>query len=514
MGDKSRSWTFLYTSVETSFFWSLTLTILPVIAAFVISWFIARWAGAAVWGTVSWTMAFGTGALIVGKFGLELGASRLASEFGVQSPGTLRALLRTGMTLRLAFTLPVAALTLLFAGPIANWFGNAALAAPVRVAGGIIVCASVYEFFEHFLIGLNRHATVSRVRSLMLLLRAVFSVALVLAGFGAVYILGGYCAAWVIAIAVFTVLLLRYLPAADNSEAGGAIIRRLMVLSVPLAVSSASVTIYSQMDKLMLGYFDGVEEVGQYAVARAVTEVSLFPAFAFVMTLRPALASRYASGSIGECAGLIKNSLRMSLVFGVLFAAIFAVLAKPLLTFVYSEEFRYAGEIMSVFIWVLVLRSLGAMVLPALVAAEKTRLYAYLTTFSAITNFGLNLVLIPRFHARGAVLATIISYSILLAAGLRQTFRIFAVRIGFGDFNGAVRTVLAGVAASALIWLIWGRAQPGDDIASATSDARVLVWALVLAGVYVALLWLLRVIRTEDVRALSSRLRPRRRNRK
>jgi O-antigen/teichoic acid export membrane protein len=348
----------------------------------------------------------------------------------------------------------------------------------------------------------------------MLFLRAVLTVALVLAGFGAVYILGGYCAAWIVAIAVFGVLLLRYLPTADNGETGGRIVHRLMVLSVPLAVSSASVTVYSQMDKLMLGYFDGVEEVGQYAVARAVTEVSLFPAFAFVMTLRPALASRYASGAVGECAGLIRNSLRMSLVFGVLFAAIFAVLAKPLLTFVYSEEFRYAGEIMSVFIWVLVLRSLGAMVLPALVAAEKTKLYAYLTTFSAITNFGLNLVLIPRYHARGAVLATIISYSVLLLAGLRQTFRIFDVRIGFGDLNGAIRTVLAGAAASGLIWLIWGRVHPGDDVVSATSDARVLLWVLVLVGVYAALLWLMRVIRTEDVRAVLFNLRERRRNRK
>lgn len=511
MNNRRQDWSFLDTPVEESFIWSLTLSLLPVVSAFVISWFIARWAGAAVWGTVSWALAFATAVLIVGKFGLELGSSRLASEYGVTHPGSLRRLLRIGVGLRALFTLPVAAATLVYARPIAGWFNDPALAGPVRVAAGIIVCASAYEFFENYVIGLNRHATVARVRSFMLLLRIALSVAIVLAGLGAVYILGGYCAAWMAAIVLFAVLLLRYLPASGGAQPEARITRRLLALSVPLAVSSASVTVYSQMDKLMLGYFDGVEEVGQYAVARAVTEVSLFPAFAFVMTLRPALASRYASRALEECADLIRNALRMSLVFGVLFAAVFAVLAVPLLEWVYSSEFRYAGELMVVFVWVLVLRSLGAMVLPALVAAERTRLYAYLTLASAVTNFVLNLVLIPRYHAYGAVAATIVSYGLLLLVGLRHTFRIFGVRIRLDAIGGAIRTVLAGALASVLLWLFLGKIYPGGRVAP---DGRVLIWVVLLVGVYAALLWVLRVIRTEDVRTAAAALVGRGRNRK
>jgi O-antigen/teichoic acid export membrane protein len=400
---------------------------------------------------------------------------------------------------------------LVFARQIAGWFNDPSLSGPVRVAAGIIVCASLYEFFEHFVIGLNRHAVVSKVRSLMLILRIVLSVAIVLAGLGAVHVLGGYCAAWVVAIAVFAAMLLGRLPARDRLDPGerARLVRRLLALSIPLAVSSASVTVYSQIDKLMLGYFNGVEEVGQYAVARAVTEVSLFPAFAFVMTLRPALASRYASGALDECAQLIRNSLRASLAFGVLFAAVYVVFAPPLLEWVYSTEFRYAGTLMTAFVWVLVLRSLGAMVLPALVAAERTKLYAYLTVLSAVINFGLNLVLIPRYQARGAIVATIVSYGFLLVIGLGQTFRIFGVKIRLDAVGGALRTVLAGVAASFLVWLLLrqvyadGKAQP---------DARVILWVFLLVGVYAALLWMLKVFRTDDVRTVFSSLRHRRRN--
>ena len=510
MSGRTRSWSFLETSVEESFFWSLTLTVLPVVSAFAISWLVARWAGAAVWGTVSWAMALATAALIVGKFGLELGASRLASEYGVKHPGSLRTLMRTAVGLRMLFTLPVAAATYAFAVPVASWFNDASLAGPIRMAAGVIVCASVYEFCEHFLIGLNRHATVSKVRSLMLLSRVALTFGIVLASLGATYILGGYCVAWVLAIAVIGVMLLRYLPPAESDSAADRrdTRRRLMALSVPLAVSSASVTIYSQIDKLMLGYFDGVQEVGQYAVARAVTEVSLFPAFALVMTLRPALASRYASGHLEECAGLIRNSLRLSLVFGVLFAAVFAVLSEPLMVWVYSEEFSYAGSLMAVFLVVLLLRSLGSMVLPALVAAERTKLYAYLTVISAVTNFALNLVLIPRYHAWGAVVATILSYGVLLIAGLRQTFGIFGVRLEFGWFSGALRTVLAGALASVLCWQILVRLGPGG-YDSATSGGRALLWAVFLTGVYVALLSVMKVVKMSDIRTAFANLRNR-----
>jgi O-antigen/teichoic acid export membrane protein len=305
-------------------------------------------------------------------------------------------------------------------------------------------------------------------------------------------VLSGYMLAWLVGIATFAVLLRRYLPPAADAEPPTVVRRRL------LAISSASVTIYSQMDKLMLGYFDGVTEVGQYSIARAVTEVSLFPAFAFVMMLRPALASRYSSGRIEECGRLIRNSLRLSLVSGVLFASIFAVMSVPLITLVYSTEFRYAGELMALFVWVIALRSLGVLVLPALIAAEKTTMYAYLTTFSAVVNFALNLLLIPSLHARGAVLATIVSYGLLLVLGLYQVLRIFKVRLGLRAFSLALRTVLAGAMSGAILWMILDRmAAPGWGI---------FLWGGVQAIAYTLLVMALRVVRLEDIRLMVGNL--------
>ncbi|MFH1756093.1 MAG: flippase [Candidatus Latescibacterota bacterium] len=425
MSRTKSSWAYLDTPLEKNYLWSLAVTILPVVASFFVSWMIARWAGSHVLGTVSWAMAFATAALIIGKFGMELAASKLASEYGVDSPERLRSLFKTGILIRIIATMVVAVATFAAAGGIAAFFNEPTLRQPVRAAAFVIVCASLYEFMEHFIIGLNRFHTVYHVRSINLFLRVVFSAIIVFGGWGTVAILGGYCSAWVVAIAVYVVLLLKYLPSAPPKEEWRPIAKRLLLLGVPLAASSASVTIFSQIDRLMLGYFNDMKEVGQYTIARNVTEVSLFPAFAIVMTLRPALASRFSLGKIVECAEILQRTLLMSLVFGVFFASIFAVFAVPLFTLVYSDEFRYAGGLMAVFIWVIALRSLGAIMLPALIAAERMKFYAYLTAFSAGLNVLLNWLLIPTLRSKGAVIATIISYAFLLIFGLYQISRIY-----------------------------------------------------------------------------------------
>lgn len=487
------SWSFKESSVGQSYAWSLTLSLLPVISAFVSSWIIARWSGPTVWGTVSWAMAFATQLLIIAKVGIELGASKLASEYGVSRPGVLRDLLRISSNLRLAFTLPTAAVCYFFATPIAQLCHKPELVSSVKISAAIIFCASIYEFQEQFLVGLNRFETVSRVRATMLFARFISNVIIVAVGMGAVAILMGYVAAWLIGIAAFSLMLRKYLPPAEGHAEHGPIRRRLLAMTLPLAVSSASVAVYTQIDKLVLGYYDNVVEVGQYSIARAVMEVSLFPSFAMVTTLRPALASRYARGEKRECARIVKRSLLLTLIAGVLFGSVFLVLSVPLLELVYSDKYRYAGQLMTWFASVIVIRSLGSLVLPALLAADKIKYYAWLTFGAAMLNLGLNVLFIPHMHSRGAILSTIISYGLLLLFGLREVFHVFEVRLGPRSMGAVLRTLLAGGVVAGLVWLIIGQVGVGHW-------AWTLALAVLQVVLYGALIFAFRVVSPGEIR--------------
>jgi O-antigen/teichoic acid export membrane protein len=252
------------------------------------------------------------------------------------------------------------------------------------------------------------------------------------------------------------------------------------------------------MDRLILGYFSGVDEVGQYVVARNISEVSLFPVFAAMMMLRPALAARYSTGEVGECSQIIRKTLRYTFVSGVWFCAVFLALGVPLVTFVFSDTFRYSGELLGLFIGVIAFRSVGAVILPALMAADRTRLYAYLTMISAAIYFGLCVLLIPRFESRGAIVATILSYGVLMVIGLKEVFRIYRVPLGWRSISYPIRTILAGIVASGITWWCTERAPIKVHVVLAAALVSVLYFSMILA---------LRVGTFSDLRSLRSNLR-------
>jgi O-antigen/teichoic acid export membrane protein len=252
------------------------------------------------------------------------------------------------------------------------------------------------------------------------------------------------------------------------------------------------------MDRLMLGYFSGVEEVGQYAVGRNIAEVSLFPVFAMVMMLRPALAARFSTGKVSENAQIIRNSLRYSFVSGVFFAAIFATLGPVLVEFVFSDTFESAGRLMYFFVGVVVLRSAGAVILPALIAADRARIYAYLTAGSAGLNFLLNLLLIPRYQSRGAIVATIVSYGVLLFLGIREVLSRYRIPVTLTALSVAARTILAGAIASGVV--VWLSNRPSPTWVA-------VLWAALLLGLYFVLIYVLRVSSFSDIVNLLTNLR-------
>lgn len=498
MNTRKTVWSYQDTSLGQSFVWSLAVTALPVATGFIVSWVVARWAGPAVIGTVSWVMSFATMLEIPGKFGMDLSASQMASEYGVKAPGRLRSFFRTAVGLRLVFTLGVSILTLILASPIARFFKDPGLLVPVRLGALVLFCASLYEFQENFLIGLNRFRSVYKIRALHLSLRILATCALVAAGAKAVGILSGYCAAWIIAIALFAVLLYRFLPPSDPSPQQGGHAGRLMRLSVALTVSSASVILYSHMDRLILGYFSGVTEVGQYTVARNIAEVSLFPVFAAMMMLRPALAARYSTGNVAECGQVIRRTLRYTFASGVWFCAVFVTLGVPLVTLVFGDAFRYSGQLLLWFVGVVAFRSVGAVILPALVAAGRARLYAYLTMSSAVVYFVTSVLLIPRLESRGAIVATFVSYGVLMAIGLKAVFQIYRVPIGWGPLSVPFRTILAGVVASGATWWVMEHTP---------LTLHVVAGAVMVTVLYLFLILVLRVGTFSDLRSLRSNLR-------
>ncbi|UCF04299.1 MAG: oligosaccharide flippase family protein [bacterium] len=477
-------------SFTEGYYWSFGATALPLIGAFVVSLIVARFMGPRAAGLIYWTMALATVLLIVGKFGIYGAASRLASEYTVARPEAIPGLVRSSLLLRFLFTVPTAVAATVLAPRLARFFGEEALVPLFRVGGALIFAVSVNELAALIILGLKRFRLLFAMRLSMLVLRVSLVLAAALLAVGAVGVIWAFIAAAMLPGAVIFGILLRMpspRPAATHSPIQWG---RLVKLSAILAVSGASVTIYSLLDKLMLGYFAGPIQVGLYSMARNVVEVSLFPTFALVMILRPALAGAFAEGDTARCARLVNRSIRNSFFYAACVVVVFSCLARPLIIGLYKESFAVSAELLVLFLPLIVMRSIGAVILPGLIAAERAGTYARLTVIGAICNFTFNAILIPVWGAKGAVLSTLISYLPIDVLGLRA---LAGAVPGFYRSRDLLVSLKAALAAACIIFLyLRFLPAPGNFL-------MTIVTAITLTVIYIGVLLLIRVLTFSEI---------------
>jgi O-antigen/teichoic acid export membrane protein len=478
-------------SFARGYLWSLGATVLPLISAFVASLIIARWMGPVVVGLISLTQALATTLLIIAKFGVEGAASRLVSEYQVASPWRIPRLVRLSVYLRLLFTVPTAIAATVFAPQFARFFGDAALLPLFRLGGLLIFAVSINEHVALVILGLNRFKMLFGMRIAMLVLKVALVLAAALLALGATSIMGAYIVSALIPGFVILAMLLAIRPGETPAFDDEKIFKRLISLSGPLAVSGASVTVYSLLDKLMLGYFSETSQLGLYTMARNIVETSLFPTFALVMTLRPALAAAYTEGDRDRCSNLVYRSITNSFLFSTWVVVVLACVSKSLVIGLFTDSFLPSANLLMLFFPYIIMRSLGSVILPGLVAAEKAGIYARLTLLGAALNFALNAALIPHWGAVGAVVATLTSYLPVEVLGLIEVNRAFRGLWRSGDWGKLAKTVVAGAG----IVLIYHRFIPEPAKLLGT-----LVHACLVALVFAAVLFAAGIISGREVR--------------
>jgi O-antigen/teichoic acid export membrane protein len=477
-------------SFTEGYYWSFGATALPLIGAFIVSLIVARFMGPRAAGLIYWTMALATVLLIVGKFGIDGAASRLVSEYQVARPEAMPGLVRSSLLLRFLFTVPTAVAATLLAPWLARFFGEEALVPLFRIGGALIFAVSVNELAALVLLGLKRFRHLFAMRLSMLVLRVSLVLAAALLAVGPAGVIWAFTVSSMLPGAVIFVVLLRIPSARPSVTRPPPQWGRLLKLSAILAVSGASVTIYSLLDKLMLGYFAGPTQVGLYSMARNVVEVSLFPTFALVMILRPALAGAFAGGDTARCAHLVNRSIRNSFFYAACVVIVFSCLARPLIVGLYKESFASSAELLVLFLPLIVMRSIGAVILPGLIAAERAGTYARLTLIGAICNFVFNAILIPAWGAKGAVFSTLISYLPIDVLGLRA---LAGTIPGFYRSSDLLVSLKTALAASGIIFLYRGLLPaPGNFF-------MTVVTAITLTVIFTGVLLLVQVLTLSEI---------------
>jgi O-antigen/teichoic acid export membrane protein len=106
---------------------------------------------------------------------------------------------------------------------------------------------------------------------------------------------------------------------------------------------------------------------------------------------------------------------------------------------------------------------------------RKTWIAAVFMAIAAVSNVGLNLILIPRFGAMGAAVATLLAYIVLAAAAYIANQRLYPIPFEIGRFTLAALGGVALFVASA-----WLGGRVGSPLSWAVSVGGLVAYAVYL----------------------------------
>ncbi len=175
--------------------------------------------------------------------------------------------------------------------------------------------------------------------------------------------------------------------------------------SLPMLLVGGMYVINNQTDKVMLGAMQGVSAVGIYNIASQGTKLITFVLIAFGTSLGPTFASLYAQGNISRLQQIITKSCRLILLSALPISIGLIVFGAQFLS-LFGPDFVQGKTVLAILsIGQLTNAATGTVAL-LLTMTNHQKDVATGVTLSALLNIILNALLIPRWGAEGAAVAT------------------------------------------------------------------------------------------------------------
>ncbi|HZV73091.1 MAG TPA: flippase [Conexibacter sp.] len=267
-------------------------------------------------------------------------------------------------------------------------------------------------------------------------------------------------------------------------RAGRAVWKPLMKVAVPLGIASLLITIYYQIDAVLLLQLSSAAEAGLYGAAYRFLSPLLFLPAAVMSSFFPVLSAVHAHDP-DRVRRLVQRAAELLAIISLPILAITIALSDQIVHLLYGPNYARTAAVLPILMIAFVsicFGSLAGFLAPLLNLNWRLAIYS---AIGAIANVGLNVLLIPRYGALGSAWVTVITE--VLTMSLMLGTALFALRLRVKPWR-LLATVLVAAAMTG---------------AMALAAPLGLIPAGIVGGVvYVAGLFALRVIDVDELRAL------------
>jgi PST family polysaccharide transporter len=184
----------------------------------------------------------------------------------------------------------------------------------------------------------------------------------------------------------------------------------LLKESWPAIFSGLAVMVYMRLDMVMLKMMQGDFAVGIYSAATKVSEVWYFIPTAIVSSVSPAIMRAKDDPKLFY--GRLRKLFSLMAMTACVIGSIVALASHAIVRALYSDSYSGAAPVLAIHIWASIFVFLGLAQSPWDISKNLLKFSLYRTIAGAVINIAVNFVLIPRYAAMGAAIATVISYAI------------------------------------------------------------------------------------------------------
>ena len=179
-----------------------------------------------------------------------------------------------------------------------------------------------------------------------------------------------------------------------------------LVLFLPVI----AVSLYKIMDKIMLGIFTDVKEVGYYENGEKITQVPLTIITALGTVSLPRVSNMLANNEEDKVKKLLDKTMPFVMFLTLPMALGMVAIGKDFSILFFGNEFEKSGYIIQLLSITILFLAWGNVIRTEyLIPKEKDKEYIISAFLGAIINFIINILLIPLYKSIGACIGTIIA---------------------------------------------------------------------------------------------------------
>jgi O-antigen/teichoic acid export membrane protein len=176
--------------------------------------------------------------------------------------------------------------------------------------------------------------------------------------------------------------------------------------ALPFGLTAVFVTVYFQIDTVMLSIMKGDAVVGWYNAAYKLVLALMFIPTTFVGSMFP-IISRFYMSSQNSLKVAYGKTFKYLTMIGLPLAIGATILADKIVLIVYGKGFGNSTIALQILIWAMVLMFLTYLFGTVLESINRQREVTKIAGINTLVNICLNLLLIPRFSYIGASVATV-----------------------------------------------------------------------------------------------------------